>query len=252
MENLLFSIKQRVYFGLQIHQRVAENPVAQLLQTGNLVLKDDIQESSQSYLWQSFDHPTDSMLAGMKIGKNLKIGLERYFKSWESVDDPSIRDFTYRIEVRGLPQMVVSMGSEKRHRSGPWNGTQNNGLPMGQLLYLLRMSCLYCMSLTMNHSGLLQRLVLHPRSSEWVVMYSNPDDPSDSYGQCGVNDICKINKSPICECLTGFAQKSQEKWKVLDASDGCMRRMSLGCHSGEVFVKVAGVKFPDLIRVSFA
>lgn len=104
----------------------------------------------------------------------------------------------------------------------------------------------------MNHSGLLQRLVLHPRSFEWVVMYSNPDDPSDSYGQCGVNDICKINKSPICECLTGFAQKSQEKWKVLDASDGCMRRMSLGCHGGEVFVKVAGVKFPILIRVSFA
>lgn len=90
------------------------------------------------------------MLAGMKIGRNLKIVLERYLKSWESVDDPSIEDFTYRIEVRGLPQMVVSMGSEKRYRFGPWNGTQNNGLPMGQLLYLLRMSCLYCMSLTMR------------------------------------------------------------------------------------------------------
>lgn len=98
--------------------------------------------------------------------------------------------------------------------------------------------------LTMNHSGLLQRLVLHPRSSEWVVMYSNPDDPCDSYGQCGVNDICKINKSPICQCLTGFAPKSQEKWKVLDASDGCMRRMSLGCQSG--------VKFLDFRRVPFA
>ena len=45
------------------------------------------------------------MLAGMKMGRNLKTGLERYLKSWKSADVPSIGDFTYRIEVRWLSKM---------------------------------------------------------------------------------------------------------------------------------------------------
>jgi len=45
--------------------------VATLLDTGNFVLK-DIQKNI--VLWQSFDHPTDSLLLGMKLGVNRKTG----------------------------------------------------------------------------------------------------------------------------------------------------------------------------------
>jgi hypothetical protein len=45
--------------------------VATLLDTGNFKLQ-DIQ--TKTVLWQSFDHPTDSLLPGMKLGVNHKTG----------------------------------------------------------------------------------------------------------------------------------------------------------------------------------
>ena len=54
------------------------NAVAQLLDTGNLVLIDEKDNNSQNYLWQSFDYPTDTLLPGMKIGWEVATGLNRY------------------------------------------------------------------------------------------------------------------------------------------------------------------------------
>ncbi|RDY00483.1 G-type lectin S-receptor-like serine/threonine-protein kinase, partial [Mucuna pruriens] len=45
----------------------AENPIAKLLDSGNLVVKDG---NSDHNLWQSFDHPCDTLLPGMKLGWN--------------------------------------------------------------------------------------------------------------------------------------------------------------------------------------
>ncbi|CAL5029694.1 unnamed protein product [Urochloa decumbens] len=45
--------------------------VAQLLDTGNLVVRE---QSSGSILWQSFDHPSNTLLAGMRFGKNPQTG----------------------------------------------------------------------------------------------------------------------------------------------------------------------------------
>ena len=39
-------------------------------------------------------------------------------------------DFTWQINIVGLPQMVLRKGSEKKFRSGPWNGLSFNGLPL--------------------------------------------------------------------------------------------------------------------------
>ena len=104
---------------------VVKNPVAQLLDSGNLVLRD---MSSEIYLWQSFDYPTDTLLAGMKFGWDLKTGLNRYLSSWKSADDPSIGDFTYGMDINGLPQIVLAMGSTKKFRTGTWNGVRFSGV----------------------------------------------------------------------------------------------------------------------------
>jgi hypothetical protein len=48
---------------------------AQLLEYGNLVVLSD-PSSSVVVLWQSFDHPSNTLLSGMKIGKNLWTGAE--------------------------------------------------------------------------------------------------------------------------------------------------------------------------------
>ena len=243
--------------------KVPENPVAQLLDTGNLVLWDNSSESSKSYVWQSFDHPSDTMLPGMKVGWDLKTGLQRNLTSWRSADDPSPGDFSYRIDINVLPYMVVGEGSRKKIRSGPWNGHEFNGLhvldnSVYEAVFVNNKDEVYALyesnskevitRLTMNHSGFLQRLVLKKGSSEWDVLYSHPNDLCENYGYCGANGICRTGKAQICECLTGFTPKSQEEWNMFNTSGGCTRRTPfMDCQSEGGFKKVAGVKLPDLI-----
>ncbi|GMH26908.1 hypothetical protein Nepgr_028751 [Nepenthes gracilis] len=59
------------------NQSQATNPVIRLLNTGNLVVCEMFDESPERYIWQSFDHPTDTLLPGQKLGWNLKTGLDR-------------------------------------------------------------------------------------------------------------------------------------------------------------------------------
>ncbi|KVF90604.1 Bulb-type lectin domain-containing protein, partial [Cynara cardunculus var. scolymus] len=62
------------------------NLVVQLLDDGNLVLKDEI---SGNLIWQSFDPPGDTLLPGMKLGVDLLADTHLNLTSWKSSDDPS-------------------------------------------------------------------------------------------------------------------------------------------------------------------
>ncbi|KAF8023943.1 hypothetical protein BT93_F1216 [Corymbia citriodora subsp. variegata] len=218
------------------------NPVAQLLNSGNLVLRENSSSSSDEYSWQSFDYPSDTQLAGMNIGMNLATGLERYLTSWRSADDPSPGDYMYRLNIQGLPQWeLVSTDLVIKFRTGPWNGAQFSGASMEPP------SNGVFTRVTLNQSGLLQRLVYMNWSTTWDIMYSIPNDLCDNYAKCGANGFCRINQGPICKCLRGYTPKSQEEWDVLNWSSGCVRILLLNCSNGEGFLKLSGVKLPDLI-----
>jgi len=73
-----------------ITTRPARNPTAQLLDSGNLVVKEEGDSNLENSLWQSFEHPTDTILADMKIGWNRIAGMNLYLTSWKSADDPSV------------------------------------------------------------------------------------------------------------------------------------------------------------------
>ena len=79
------------------------NPIAQLLEFGNLVLRDERDQDPENYLWQSFDYPSDTLLPGMKLGWDLKTSLERCVSTWKNWDDPSPRDFSWGISLEGVP-----------------------------------------------------------------------------------------------------------------------------------------------------
>ncbi|XP_059662574.1 G-type lectin S-receptor-like serine/threonine-protein kinase At4g27290 [Cornus florida] len=243
--------------------RVAESPFVQLLDTGNLVIMDKTRRSTESYIWQSFDFPSDTRLPDMKIGKESDDDLERYLVSWKSADDPSPGAFTYRIDDNhGLPQLVILGGSAKTYRTGPWNGIQFSSftrfinLAYSPVFVYNKDNSYYVYEpynytaftrLTLNQSGFLQRYRLNERSNEWSLLYTLPKDQCDSYRQCGANGICRIQKAPVCECLNGFTPKLQEDWQMQDWSSGCMRRTALDCQSEEGFLKVEKVKLPDLL-----
>ncbi|THG02046.1 hypothetical protein TEA_009442 [Camellia sinensis var. sinensis] len=93
-------------------------PVAQLMESGNLVVKD----ANNNILWQSFDYPCDTLLPGMKQGKNFVTGIDRMLSSWKSSDDPARGKCTYRCDPQGYPQIIMNCGSVEVFRTGPWNG----------------------------------------------------------------------------------------------------------------------------------
>ncbi|XP_057506876.1 G-type lectin S-receptor-like serine/threonine-protein kinase At4g27290 isoform X2 [Actinidia eriantha] len=245
---------------------VTENPVAKLLDSGNLVLVDDTSTSSESDLWQSFNYPSNSWLPGMKLGWNEDTDREQYLTSWKNTQDPSSGDFTYKIKSDdGLPQMVISKGAIKKFRSGPWHGDGFNGFfynvsnPIFPPILVHNEDNSYNIMyensnhlsstrVTLNQSGIVQRYIMKEGSTQWDLMYTTPKDQCDNYRQCGANSICRSYKSLICECLKGFIPKSQEAWSVLDWSSGCTRRTPLNCQNRDKFMKVKAVKFPDLLN----
>ncbi|KAK3021404.1 hypothetical protein RJ639_046812 [Escallonia herrerae] len=236
---------------------------AQILDSGNLVLRENSNTSFGSHIWQSFDFPSDTLLPGMKLGWNLTSDQNRYLTSWKDTSDPSPGDFTCRIDNLGLPQFVLRQGSEKKFRTGPWIGLRYSGTyslrsPVLKFSFVSNSDELYQMfefssdsvltRVTLKQPGVIQHSVLSEGNPDWTIMYTSPNNLCDNYGWCGANGICRINNNPICGCLEGFIPKSQRQWDVLDWSSGCARKMPLDCQKGEGFEKLKNVKLPDLLE----
>ncbi|TXG67110.1 hypothetical protein EZV62_008385 [Acer yangbiense] len=264
--NLVLLSKDKKIIWSTNSSRVLENPVGQLLDSGNLVIRDNINMSSDGYVWQSFDYPSDTFLPGMKLGWNLRTGFERYLTPWRSADDPSSSgDFSFRLDIHGLPQIVITTGSRKEVRSGPWNGRQFLGIPtlhnsVFKPMLVHNQDELYYTYEPFNNtvktfvvllqSGAIHRFVWNWQTTEWSILFTWPFDQCDNYAQCGANNYCRINKTPICECLKGFIPKAEDEWHTqgLSQSRKCIKNLPSDCPSGEGFLKLPAIKLPDFYR----
>ncbi|KDP38994.1 hypothetical protein JCGZ_00751 [Jatropha curcas] len=240
----------------------AQNPVVQLLDSGNLVLRDGNNGNSGIYLWQSFDYPTDTLLAGMKIGVNLKTGLDRRLTSWKNWDDPSPGDLVWRLLVlhNYNAESTLWKGSKLWYRSGPWNGITYSFIPqlspIFEFYFVQNEEEVYYICLPKNKS-ITFRTVINETSNQrelytWdgtsrlmSLSSSRQVDSCDEYGRCGAYGNCIITLSPVCQCLKGFNPKSPEKWNSAVWSQGCIRNNSLNCKRGDGFFKFNGIKLPD-------
>ncbi|OMO80459.1 S-locus glycoprotein [Corchorus olitorius] len=236
-------------------------PVAKLLISGNLIVKEENENDPENFLWQSFDDPSDTLLQGMKLGRNLITGLDRYLTSWKSPDDPSPGNFTYRYEIGGFPECVLREGSIVRFRPGPWNGVRFSGTPelkpnslftFGVVInekevyysYKLRNSSILSM-MVLTQKGYWQRHKWIEKTKAWDVYVTVQMDECDNYGLCGSYGSCNSLDSPRCSFLKGFVPKFPEKWdNNKDWSSGCVRKTPLNC-STDGFLKYSGVKLPD-------
>lgn len=238
-----------------------QNPVAQLLDSGNLVVKDGLGRNGEYILWQSFDFPYDTLLPGMKLGWNLDMGLDMFLQSWKSIDDPAKGDFKCLIDLRGYPQLFIMKGNIIQCRSGPWNGLQFTGSPQlkpnpifnfifvsnrHEIYYSYELKNSSVVSrLVMSDKGVLERHIWVDRTQSWTLFFGVPTDQCDTYALCGQYASCNINNYPVCACLEGFVPKSPTSWSASDWSDGCVRRTQLKCHSGDGFRKHVEMKLPD-------
>ncbi|KAK3431759.1 hypothetical protein EUGRSUZ_E03649 [Eucalyptus grandis] len=239
----------------------SDNVTARLLDSGNLVLTNESNNGSGNFLWQSFDHPFDTLLAGMKLGWDRRIGLNRYLTSWRDSDDPSTGDITYKVELQGLPQKFLRSNTLVIERSGPWDGIQFSGLPLNpnaiikpefvttaeEVYYTYQLNKDSTITrAVLNHSGTLQRWVWD-NNTQWAVVHELPNDSCDVYAKCGPNAVCTIGDAPICSCLTGYTPKLPQEWAMYVWSSGCVKKKPLNCPKGEGFKKLKGVKVPDML-----
>ncbi|GLT37916.1 hypothetical protein SLA2020_121980 [Shorea laevis] len=245
--------------------RTARNPVLQLLDSGNLVVKDRNDINLENALWQSFDYPCDTLLPGMKLGNNFVNGQVRSLSTWKSPNNPSPGQFSASIDPQGIPQLVVKKGHVMHFRVGSWNGLRFTGSPELQGVSLFKFEFQLTKNevyyewefqnpqsslisrLVVNQSGFLQRFARATRSLGWTLIYAAPLDQCDHYAVCGAYATCKIfNSLAVCACLDGFEPKSPKEWRVSNWSSGCVRKSKLDCRK-DVFQKYTGFKLPDTL-----
>ncbi|RWR88170.1 G-type lectin S-receptor-like serine/threonine-protein kinase RKS1 [Cinnamomum micranthum f. kanehirae] len=232
---------------------------ATLMDSGNLILRDD----HHNILWQSFDHPTNTLLPNMKLGLDRRTGLNRFLTSWRSIEDPAPGEFSFGLDPHGMPQFSVRKGSDPIWRQ-TWNGQRlismrvNNPMISGytyvsndvEIYFKFTINDISIMEMAiLNVLGVLQRLRWTSKKPQWDVIWAAPQDRCDRYANCGAYGSCDSNRVAECSCLKGFEPKMPRDWNSRDWSDGCMRRRTLDCAGqGDGFFKFERLKLPDTSR----
>uniref|UniRef100_A0A6N2MF82 Bulb-type lectin domain-containing protein n=1 Tax=Salix viminalis TaxID=40686 RepID=A0A6N2MF82_SALVM len=211
--------------------RPARNPAAQLLESGNLVVKEEGDNNLENSLWQSFEHPTDTILPGMKLGRSRITGMEWSMTSWKSPDDPSKGNISCKLAPYGYPEIILMDGSEVKFPK--W--TVGRESLVDKSMYWRFMT---------SPNGDVPSFAWIEKTQKWLLYETANTDNCKRYALCGANGFCNIQSSPVCGCLNGFVPKSPADWDMTDWSNGCVRKTPLNC-SGDGFRKLAGVKIPE-------
>ncbi|XP_043813422.1 G-type lectin S-receptor-like serine/threonine-protein kinase RKS1 isoform X2 [Manihot esculenta] len=232
--------------------------VAQLMDSGNLIL---VQQRSRRVVWESFDHPTDTLLPGMKLGLNRETGIHRFLTSWRSTDDPGTGDYVLELNLKGSPQGILYKGTKRYWRGVPWpvksyiNGRNFSFVDSQKETFVTYFPADVSVILRtkLDYSGLIIHLTWHETEGKWKELWSAPNKyQCQTYGHCGTYSKCNpsyLYRKFECDCLPGYEPQSPRAWNILkDGSGGCVRKRkesSSLCNQGEGFVKVATVKVPD-------
>ncbi|ESR65326.1 hypothetical protein CICLE_v10010664mg [Citrus x clementina] len=247
-DNLVLTSKSNiVVWSAYLSKEVRTPVVLQLLDSGNFVLRSEQDGDSETYFWQSFDYPSDTLLPGMKLGWDLETGLERRVTSWKSFDDPSPGDFIWAIERQDNPEVT-----------GPWNGLRFSAPSLRpnpvfsfsfvsndvELYYTFNITNKAVISrIIMNQTLYVRRRFIWNKATQSWELYSDvPRDQCDTYGLCGAYGICIISQSPVCQCRKGFKHKSGG---YVDWSKGCVRNKPLNYSRQDGFMKFTELKLPD-------
>nr|GLL18306.1 G-type lectin S-receptor-like serine/threonine-protein kinase At4g27290 [Ipomoea trifida] len=245
--------------------RSVRNPIAELLDTGNLVVRDADDENPENFLWQSFDHPTDHLLPGMKYGWNLQTGHEVFLTAWKGENDPASGQYTQHLDLTGYPQLILKNGTTEIFSTGPWNGLRfsvsteeqnsNNLGPHGVVINKKEVYFWYnprndlgLFRFVVTSNGFLRAWVWEDQINKWMSYRSQPADICATYGLCGGNGVCNIEQFHGCVCLDKFLPNNNAT-ATGSLSQGCHRRKPLSCHnngsSSDGFLKYSNIKLPD-------
>jgi hypothetical protein len=205
--------------------------VAKLLDSGNLVFGDS-NTLLTNILWQSFEHPTDTFLSGMKMSGNLKL------TSWKSQVDPKEGYFTFKLDEE-RNQFVILNDFIKRWTSGESSDFfSSERMPDGIAFFLSNFTRSVPNSkgsktgpspsdynntrIRLDVKGELQYWNFDVYTN-WSLQWFEPRDKCSVFNACGNFGSCNLYNMLACRCLPGFEPISQENWRNGDFSGGCIR-----------------------------
>ncbi|XP_074307614.1 receptor-like serine/threonine-protein kinase SD1-8 isoform X2 [Silene latifolia] len=242
------------------------NPVLQLLDSGNLVMREAGDPNPANFIWQSFDYPTDTLVPGQKLGWNRRTGLVRVLTSWRDPEDPGTGNFSFLVDYNGDPELYLKNVDQIIHRSGPWVGNRFSGVPeMGlanqdfnftfftsadEVYYTISLldCCRVHTRLVVTFEGLIVRWIWLPCATQWIMFWHARKDPCDDFDLCGPYGICNVSESFHCKCPNGFMPKNSNAWGLTDWSNGCFRNTRLDCDS-DGFLPLDNIKLPKTSNV---
>ncbi|PHU12248.1 hypothetical protein BC332_19178 [Capsicum chinense] len=251
-ENLvLFDEKDKLIWSSNVSS--TNSTIGALLDNGNLVLT----HGEFNILWQSFEHPTDTFLPEMKIGYNGKTGKRIMINSWTSNEDPRPGNFSFGIDPEGRPRLYIFKQNSIHFRfddtyeylGGNLRGTAwyLSIVSRNDEVYLTHgyIKGWITLRVFVDPAGHLQVLFCTQYANKWKFIFQVPQTLCDIYAQCGPFGSCGGLTSELCMCLTGFKPKFSTDWDNGKWTDGCVRKVALGCDGKDRFLKYENMKLPD-------
>ncbi|XP_031126960.1 putative receptor protein kinase ZmPK1 [Ipomoea triloba] len=203
---------------------------AELLDTGNLVLRDP----QGDVLWQSFGFPTDTLLPSQLFTKNYRLVSALREGSFEPgyfslyFDGDNVLKLIYDgPEVSGLywpnPDFDAYTNSRTNQNSTRIAFLNNLGRFFSSdrqqhNLYLNASDAGSEMKrrITMDVDGNLRIYSLDDSTGLWKVTWQALQQPCGVHGICGKNAICNYSPEPKCSCPPGYVLSNSSDW-----SRGC-------------------------------
>lgn len=217
---------------------------ASMLDSGNFV----IYNARQDIVWQSFEHPTDTLLPGQR----LFAGGEMF--SAKSESDPSTGIFRLKMQADGnlvqYPVNTPDAPAYAYYASGTYGRGKNVTLNFGAdgHLYLLNntssniknitdgglpadQATIYLMRIDADGIFRLYSHDLNDNGSKSIVWESSKDK-CDPKGICGLNSYCvSMDLDVECKCLPGFVSAN-----LGNKTSGCRRIVADVCeYKNETF-----------------
>ncbi|XP_059437544.1 G-type lectin S-receptor-like serine/threonine-protein kinase At2g19130 [Corylus avellana] len=229
---------------------------------GNFVLRG--RSNTSSIFWESFDHPTDTYLPGMKLRLNKVTGKSQQFISWKNSQDPAPGLFLAGSNLNGSPQLFLEWNRSQIY----WRKEVSNIIKERTSIFN------WSIESTTNESERYVTYSLYNPSNPanyridqtgrintrvwdtgplWRTFSNTPGNLSDVYAICGAFGVVQYpdNSSYPCGCLKGFKPFSMEDTGLNDWSGGCVRKSPLQCENNmyangkkDWFMKISNMRLP--------
>ena len=197
-----------------------------LQDNGNFVLRELNRDGSvKQIVWQSFDHPTDTLLPGMKIGINHKTNSTWSLISWRNYKSPKPGGLSLGMNPNNTYELVVCVRGELLWRTGNWKEGSFEFLEKDKGFNFVRVSNeneTYFIYYAREPNGysLYRNSYYHGESGELILSQIR----LENNGNVRINN--EIYDSPCL--LTSNEIRGACVWRELDKIPECRNKLSHG------------------------